>query len=115
MKNREYQAIGRGAGWSGGVSIAVVLLLAVAGMARADGGSVRAVAANCATCHGTQGVSASVLPSLAGRPSEELYRLLLEFKNDQRKGSVMNQHAKGYADAELWQLAEYFSAQRSVP
>jgi cytochrome c553 len=57
-------------------------------------------------------VSSSTVPTLAGRPAEELNRLLLEFKTDQRKGSVMNQHAKGYSEAELKQLADYFSAQR---
>ncbi len=90
---------------------AALLFSGVTYYAAAEDQPVRAWAAACATCHGTRGVSGSSIPSLAGRDAEELYRRLLEFKSDKRLGTVMNQHAKGYADSELKQLAEYFSAQ----
>jgi cytochrome c553 len=75
---------------------------------------VRALAANCAQCHGTQGRPArgSVLPALAGRDRKSLQALLLEFKSGKRAATVMDQIAKGYSDAEIAALADYFAARR---
>ena len=75
---------------------------------------VRALAANCAQCHGTEGRPApgSVLPPLAGRDPRELGALLADFKSGRRAATVMDQIAKGYSDAELAALTDYFSVQR---
>jgi len=117
MRNTKYGLEQTGVRNSGRLTLTLgylltFMMLGAAGSVHADEGSIRAWAATCAPCHGTQGVSASTVPTLAGRPAEELNRLLLEFKTDQRKGSVMNQHAKGYSEAEIKQLADYFAAQR---
>ena len=73
---------------------------------------VRALAANCAQCHGTDGHPApgSVLPALAGRDAATLARALLDFKAGQVRATVMDQVAKGYSDAEIAALADYFAA-----
>jgi len=73
---------------------------------------VRALAANCAQCHGTEGhpAAGSLLPALAGRDRQELRRLLADFKSGRRRATVMDQIAKGYSEAELAALADYFSA-----
>jgi cytochrome c553 len=73
---------------------------------------VRALAANCAQCHGTDGHPApgSVLPALAGRDAHELARALLDFKAGRVRATVMDQVAKGYSDAEIAALADYFAA-----
>jgi cytochrome c553 len=73
---------------------------------------VRALAANCAQCHGTEGRPApgSVLPALAGRDRASLEALLQEFKSGRRRATVMDQIAKGYSDAEIAALADYFAA-----
>ena len=72
---------------------------------------VRALAANCAQCHGTDGHPApgSVLPALAGRDRDELAAALAEFKSGRRRATVMDQLARGYSEAELAALADYFS------
>ncbi len=72
---------------------------------------VRSLAANCAPCHGTEGraVPGSALPSLAGRDRAQLLAVLRAFKEGAVPATVMQQLAKGYSDAELAALAEYFS------
>ncbi len=72
---------------------------------------VRALAANCAQCHGTDGHPArdSVLPPLAGRDRRELEQRLSDFKAGRTRATVMDQIAKGYSDAEIAALADYFA------
>ena len=72
----------------------------------------RAWAASCAACHGTQGVSQGGIPSIAGEDKARLLALLLAFKKGEKPATVMHQHAKGYTDAELERLADYFSLQK---
>jgi cytochrome subunit of sulfide dehydrogenase len=74
---------------------------------------VRALAANCAQCHGTDGHPApgSTLAPLAGRPRREIAARLAAFKAGTARGAtVMDQLAKGYSDEEIAALADYFAA-----
>ena len=75
---------------------------------------MRALAANCAQCHGTEGRPApgSRLPELAGRRREDLRALLAGFKEGSAPSTVMGQLARGYSDAEIDALADYFARQR---
>jgi len=74
------------------------------------------LAANCAACHGTNGVTDGVaLPSLAGQGKGMLLVALKAFKSGARQGTIMPQIAKGYTDEQLAQLAEFFAAQPAVP
>ena len=74
---------------------------------------VRALAANCSACHGTNGspVAGSPVPGLAGRPREEIVQVMGQFKSGARPATVMHQIAKGYGDAEIAALADHFSKQ----
>ncbi len=74
---------------------------------------MRSLAATCAACHGTDGRTTAddALPRLAGRPAEEVARLLQAFKTGALPGTVMPQLAKGYDDRQIDQLARYFAAQ----
>lgn len=76
--------------------------------------AVAAKAASCNSCHGPYGRSDAGIPPLAGRPANELYALLIAFKTGQRSAFVMHQHAKGYADEELRDIATYFAQQASL-
>ena len=71
----------------------------------------RSLAVNCTSCHGPGGVSTGGIPSLTGRPKEALLESLQGFKAGTKPATVMHQHAKGYTDAELDVLADYFSKQ----
>ena len=74
---------------------------------------VRALAATCAPCHGTNGrpVADSAVPGLAGRSKEEIAGLMAQFRDGKRPATLMHQIAKGYSDAEVAAIAEYFSKQ----
>ena len=74
---------------------------------------VRALAANCAACHGTNGkaASGSSVPGLAGQPKEAFVTAMAQFKEGKRQATLMHQIAKGYTDAEIAALADYFSKQ----
>jgi sulfide dehydrogenase cytochrome subunit len=74
---------------------------------------VRALAANCAACHGTHGKPApgSTLAGLAGKPRDELLTAMTQFKQGKKPATVMHQLAKGYSDEELAALADHFSKQ----
>jgi cytochrome c553 len=71
----------------------------------------RALAMNCAMCHGTNGRTAegsSVAP-LAGRPAQDIVALLKAFKEGTQQGTIIHQIVKGYSDAEIAAMADYFS------
>ena len=74
---------------------------------------VRALAANCAACHGTNGKPAagSSSAALAGKPKGELLTIMKQFKEGKKPATLMHQISKGYSDAELDALATYFSNQ----
>ena len=74
---------------------------------------VRAMAANCSSCHGTNGHAApnSTLAGLAGRPKESLLQMLMQFRDGKKPATLMHQIAKGYSEAELAAMADYFSKQ----
>ena len=74
---------------------------------------VRALAGNCAQCHGTDGHAApgSTLPGLAGMPREYMLQQLLAFRDGSRPATVMHQIARGFSEPQLRALAGYFPAQ----
>ncbi len=72
----------------------------------------RSLAATCANCHGTGGVSVGDVPSLAGVSKEEIVRKMQEFKTGARPATVMNQLAKGFTDEQIETVAAWFAAQK---
>ena len=92
-------------------ALAVVLgALASAALAQ-DPNAARSMAATCFTCHGTDGISVGgIPPSLAGQSKDYLLQQLKDFKAGKRPATIMHQHAKGYSDEQLEQIAAYFAA-----
>lgn len=71
---------------------------------------IQVLAGSCANCHGTEGRLAGSIPAIAGRPARVLEAQLLSFKRgEQPHATVMDRLAKGYTDAELAALAQYFA------
>jgi cytochrome subunit of sulfide dehydrogenase len=66
------------------------------------------LALSCSGCHGPDGKSDGVIPSIYGKSSEYLETALREFKSGARTSTVMGRHAKGYTDEEIHLIAEYF-------
>ena len=73
----------------------------------------RALAANCAACHGTDGhpLPGTHVPALAGKSRQLLLQRLHAFADGSRHSTVMQQIAKGYTEAQLEELAGYFAGQ----
>ena len=72
----------------------------------------RANAAMCANCHGSEGrtVENSAVPPLAGLPRDYLIQQMQAYKDGSRKATVMHQLSKGFSDAQIASMADYFSA-----
>ncbi len=95
--------------------------LSAAGGAFADSGNsgnsgnsdVRLLAATCAACHGTDGraVPGSGVARLAGLPKADFVQQMRAFREGTRDATVMQQIAKGFADAQVSALGDYFAAQ----
>jgi cytochrome subunit of sulfide dehydrogenase len=99
------------------LGLAVLCFVGIASSAAAaDSNGARTLAANCFTCHGTNGNSAGgVPPSLAGRSRAELLQTMKDFKSGTRPATIMHQQAKGYSDEQLDLIAAYFAAQTPAP
>ena len=72
---------------------------------------VRSLAATCAACHGTEGRAAEggSVPRLAGQSRETVAAQMRAFKAGTRPSTVMTQLSKGFSEAQIDQIAGYFS------
>ncbi|KMO34115.1 hypothetical protein VQ03_23885 [Methylobacterium tarhaniae] len=92
-------------------TLAVLLLLAATGPAVAgDAKAGRAKAVGCQACHGLDGLSKLPdAPNLAGQVEPYLVKALTEFRNGTRKNEVMSVAAQELSDADIANLAAYYS------
>ena len=72
----------------------------------------RNLAANCTGCHGTNGVSAGGIPTLAGVDRARIVQLMQEFRDGKRAATVMHQLAKGYTDEQIEAIAAWLATQK---
>lgn len=70
----------------------------------------RNLAATCASCHGTGG--RSVFEPLLGQPRAKLLQTLDDFRTGKRDATIMHQIVRGYTDAQLELVADWFSRQK---
>lgn len=71
----------------------------------------RLLASNCFQCHGTNGTGG--FDRLAGKSASKIYGELKEFVSGKEDpDGIMAAHAKGFSDAQLRAIAEYFSTVR---
>lgn len=69
----------------------------------------------CFACHAADGNSViSLNPKLAGQHPEYLIKQLTEFKSGKRANAVMSGMASMLSDADMKELATYFSAQKQT-
>lgn len=89
--------------------------LAVAAAAHAVPPTPAMLANACAGCHGTNGASAGPsMPSLAGQSKIATVEAMKGFKSGERPSTVMGRLAKGYSDAEIEAMGEYFAKLKPV-
>lgn len=74
--------------------------------------AARYLAANCANCHGTDGRAQQGGFNLAGLPKEYIVAQMTAFKTGTRQATIMHQISKGYSDAQIALMADYFSKQK---
>ena len=97
------------------VLVVAAALAGVQGLAQAaDAAAGKAKAMVCAGCHGANGVSANPLyPNLAGQKDKYIVKQLKDFKSGARNNSpLMPPMAKPLSDADMENLAAYFSSQK---
>ena len=76
----------------------------------------RAKAQVCAACHGADGNSPTpTIPSLAGQPRQFIVTALFMFREGRRKNDQMTPFTEKLSNADLNDLALYFSSQKMVP
>jgi cytochrome c553 len=70
------------------------------------------VAQLCVACHGKDGVGImGDYPTLAGQHADYIARALQEYKKGDRKNAVMPSFMSGVTEAEVQEIAEYYSKQ----
>ncbi|HEX5683973.1 MAG TPA: c-type cytochrome [Ideonella sp.] len=96
------------------LAVTLALTSGVAAAQDARALQVRALAATCANCHGSEGrpPQGSALPPLAGIPAERFIERMQSFKSGAPGPTVMHQIAKGFNDAQIQQMAAYFAARQ---
>jgi len=67
----------------------------------------QSLAATCANCHGTNGVSVPgvTVPMIHQLTESVMFERLMEYKSGKRTGTIMPQLAKGYTDEQLKTIA----------
>jgi cytochrome c553 len=69
----------------------------------------------CAACHGAEGVSTQpIFPNLAGQQENYIEHALHAYKSGERKNAIMAAQAANLSDADIKQLAKWFSQQTPV-
>ena len=95
------------------VSTVASLLLVTANisMAGGDAAAGKAKSATCAGCHGAAGISANPLwPNLAGQKEAYMVKQMKAFRDGKRSDPMMSPMAKPLSDADIDNLAAYFSS-----
>lgn len=96
--------------WSG----ALAACLTVGASAAFAAPATPEVLANaCGGCHGTRGASAGPsMPNLAGQSKQSIVDSMKAFKSGERSSTIMGRLAKGYSDAEIVAMADFFAKQK---
>lgn len=68
-------------------------------------------AASCITCHAPTTRDTSPIPSLNGRDANDIVTRMQAFAAQPPSATLMAQLARGYSDAEITRIAQWFSRQ----
>ncbi|MCB1668129.1 MAG: cytochrome c [Porticoccaceae bacterium] len=75
-----------------------------------DAAAGQAKAAMCVACHGANGISTNDMwPNLAGQKEGYLAKQMKDFRDGKRNDPLMGSMAKGLSDADIANLAAYYS------
>ena len=106
----------RGAAAAAVLAVSLPLISCAEAAAGADIEAGRQKAQVCVACHGPEGNSANpVMPTLAGQPAQFISIELFQFREGNRKDPQMTPMAASLTNADMNDLAAYFSAQKPRP
>jgi len=98
------------------LAVSLPLISCAAAAAEADIEAGRQKAQVCFACHGPEGNSANpLMPTLAGQPAQFISIELFQFREGNRKDPQMTPMAATLTNADMNDLAAYFSAQMPEP
>jgi cytochrome c553 len=96
----------------------VVLILSIVLSGAAASGAARAAAAEpppgasaCSGCHAAGANADTPVPRLVGKNPSEIVAAMQAFRNGQRPATVMDRIAKGFTDAEIQAIADWYGEQ----
>jgi cytochrome subunit of sulfide dehydrogenase len=95
-------------------ALSAISAITAAGTAHAQTAAelnTRALAATCASCHGTDGkaVPGEAMVPLVGLPPGHIAAQMKAFRDGTRPATVMHQIAKGYTPEQVDAIAAYFA------
>ncbi|MDT7928988.1 cytochrome c class I [Tepidimonas sp.] len=74
------------------------------------------MAHTCAACHGTHGqLGDEYFKPLAGMPVEQFVRTMIDFREGRRPSTLMGHVARGFTNADIEAMAQWFAAQPPAP
>ncbi len=95
------------------ITTAALLIFAPTAFAGGDAAAGKAKAAVCAGCHGADGNSVNPMwPKLAGQHATYLVKTIKDYKLGKRKDPMMGPMSAPLSDADINNLAAYFSSQK---
>lgn len=95
------------------VSVALAFSLPAQAAGNAEAGKAKST--TCAGCHGADGNSTvPSFPKLAGQNRDYLYHSLKDYKAGKRKNPIMAGQVQNLSDADMLDLAMYFSKQKGL-
>ena len=91
-------------------AIALSALLTTSVHAAGDAAAGKTKSASCQGCHGLNGKSTNPkVPNLAGQKKDYLISSMNDYKTDKRKDAMMGMAAKPLSDADIADLAAFYS------
>jgi cytochrome c553 len=97
-------------------AVAVLMVAGASAPAAAGIEEGRQKAQVCAACHGADGNSpAGAIPSIAGQPRQFIEMSLIMFREGRRINEAMKPIVDKLGNADVRDLAQYFSAQKMAP
>lgn len=94
------------------VAAVVLAALLAPAAAAAEGPTVAALARNCMTCHGRDGLSPGSMPTLYGKSADWMTAQLLEFRSGKRESTIMGRIMGAFTDEDIVSLSEYLARRK---
>ena len=92
--------------------VGVVMFVASGAVAFAASPEPPAGASSCSGCHAGGARVDTTVPGLIGRSAADIVAQMQAFKTGQKQSTVMDRIAKGFTDAEVQAIAEWYAQQK---